>query len=102
MLLCLTLGAFALSKSTLLQHLILYTDSETKSIPSGSLHAASSSSPSPLDLLFNCSKLWFIHPVDGNTNPTGLLNGLNVIVHEKGLGAQWVPNNCWLTRWVLS
>lgn len=40
MLLCLILDAFALSKSTLLQHLILYTDSETKSIPSGSLHAA--------------------------------------------------------------
>ena len=40
-----------------------------------------------LDLLFNCSKLWFSHPAraDGNANPTGFLNGLRVIGHEQGL-----------------
>lgn len=40
-----------------------------------------------LDLLFNSSKLWFIcfAYAKGNPNPTGFLNGVNVIVHEKDL-----------------
>ena len=40
-----------------------------------------------LDLLFNSSNLWFIRPAyaEGNPNPTGFLNGLKVIVHEKDL-----------------
>lgn len=40
-----------------------------------------------LDLLFNCSKLWFIRLAcaGGNVNPTSFLCRLNVMVHDKGL-----------------